>query len=36
MDLCTVKVHFHEPLKPIVWATKRITWRFLSLIHEKE
>jgi len=24
-------VHFHEPLKSIVWATKRITWRLLSL-----
>jgi len=35
-------MHFHE-LKPIIWATKRITWRLSSLnyiaiifIHKKE
>jgi len=26
-----LKVLFHVSLKPIVWATKRITWRLLSL-----
>jgi len=28
-----IKMHFHELLKPIVWATKRITWRLLSELY---
>jgi len=29
-EILSLKLNFHEPLKPFVWATKRITWQLLS------